>query len=226
MTLVSTVMVVDDEQRIRKLISRSLSSAGHSVLCAADGFRALDRLESEEVDLVLLDLIMPGCNGLTVLSSMRQRENTTPVIVLTAVTDVATRVEALDRGAVDVVAKPFSLAELLARTRRHLEGAPVAHSEPRFVSAAGIRLDLERRRAALADREVSLTEREFSLLAHLMRRRGEVCHRDELLRDVWGLDFDPGSNVVEVYVRRLRNKLEPEAPIETIRRVGYCFSAE
>src|SRR3954466_3102206 len=143
MTLVSTVMVVDDEQRIRKLISRSLSSAGHNVLCAADGFRALDRLESEEVDLVLLDLIMPGCNGLTVLSSMRQRENTTPVIVLTAGTDVATRVEALDRGAGDVVAKPFSLAELLARPRRHLEGAPVAHSEPRFVSAAGIRLDLE-----------------------------------------------------------------------------------
>ena len=102
----------------------------------------------------------------------------------------------------------------------------MARGEPRFVSAGGIRLDLERRAPTIADREVSLTEREFALLAHLMRRRGEVCRRDELIHDVWGLDFDPGSNVVEVCVRRLRNKLQPEPPIETIRRVGYCFSAE
>jgi DNA-binding response OmpR family regulator len=89
--------------------------------------------------------------------------------------------------------------------------------------AGGIRLDLDRRRATVADREVPLTEREFALLAHLMRRRGDVCRREELLHDVWGLDFDPGSNVVEVCVRRLRNKLQPDPPIETIRRVGYCF---
>ncbi|MEZ0448694.1 response regulator transcription factor [Cellulomonas sp. ICMP 17802] len=222
----STVMVVDDEERIRTLVSRSLASAGHHVVSAADGFRALERLASEDVDLVLLDLVMPRCNGLTVLSSMRQREDPTPVIVLTGVTDVATRVQALDRGAVDVVAKPFSLVELLARTRRHLGASTVTRAEPRFVSAGGIRLDLERRSVTLGDREVSLTERESSLLAHLMRRRGEVCRRSELVHDVWGLDFDPGSNVVEVCVRRLRNKLQPDPPIETIRRVGYCFSAE
>lgn len=219
-------MVVDDEERIRALVSRSLSSAGHNVVSAADGFRALDWLASEDVDLVLLDLVMPRCDGFTVLSSMRQREDGTPVIVLTGVTDVATRVQALDRGAVDVVAKPFSLVELLARTRRHLEAATVTRAEPRFLTAGGIRLDLERRCAIVADREVSLTERECSLLAHLMRRRGEVCRRSELVHDVWGLDFDPGSNIVEVCVRRLRNKLQPEPPIETIRRVGYCFAAE
>jgi DNA-binding response OmpR family regulator len=226
MTPVSTVMVVDDEERIRTLISRSLASAGHDVVSAADGFRALERLEAEDVDLVLLDLVMPRCNGLTVLSSMRQREDPTPVIVLTGVTDVPTRVEALDRGAVDVVAKPFALVELLARTRRHLGAATIVRAESRFVDAGGIRLDLERRRATLPDREVSLTEREFALLAHLMRRRGEVCRREDLVHDVWGLDFDPGSNVVEVCVRRLRNKLQPDPPIETVRRVGYCFSAD
>jgi DNA-binding response OmpR family regulator len=219
-------MVVDDEERIRSLISRSLSSAGHNVVSAADGFRALDWLASEDVDLVLLDLVMPRCDGLTVLASMRQREDPTPVIVLTGVTDVATRVQALDRGAVDVVAKPFSLVELLARTRRHLGAATVTRAEPRYVVGGGIRLDTERRCATIADREVSLTEREFALLAHLMRRRGEVCRRSELVHDVWGLDFDPGSNVVEVCVRRLRNKLQPDPPIETIRRVGYCFSTD
>ena len=219
----STVLVVDDEERIRTLIGRSLSSEGHSVVAASDGLSALDRLAAEDIDLVLLDLVMPRCNGLTVLSSLRQRKDDTPVIVLSGVTDIATRVQALERGAVDVVSKPFSLVELLARTRRHLAAERVARTDQRYLDAGGIQLDLDRRRAHVAGREVTLTEREFSLLAHLMRRRGDVCRREELLHDIWGLDFDPGSNVVDVCVRRLRNKLYPDPPIETIRRVGYCF---
>ncbi|HUX71898.1 MAG TPA: response regulator transcription factor [Cellulomonadaceae bacterium] len=219
----STVLVVDDEERIRTLIGRSLSSEGHSVVAASDGLSALDRLAAEDIDLVLLDLVMPRCNGLTVLSSLRQRKDDTPVIVLSGVTDIATRVQALERGAVDVVSKPFSLVELLARTRRHLAAERVARTDQRYLDAGGIQLDLDRRRAHVAGREVTLTEREFSLLAHLMRRRGDVCRREELLHDIWGLDFDPGSNVVDVCVRRLRIKLYPDPPIETIRRVGYCF---
>jgi DNA-binding response OmpR family regulator len=222
MTL-STVLVVDDEERIRTLVTRTLTAEGHSVDTAGDGAVALDRLAGEGVDLVLLDLVMPRCNGLTVLSSLRQRNDATPVIVLSGVTDIGARVQALEWGAVDVVAKPFSLAELLARTRRHLAAARTPRVDHRFLIAGGIRLDLDRRRATVADREVALTEREFALLAHLMRRSGDVCRREELLHDVWGLDFDPGSNVVEVCVRRLRNKLQPDPPIETIRRVGYCF---
>jgi DNA-binding response OmpR family regulator len=183
-------------------------------------------MAAQGIDLVLLDLVMPRCHGLTVLSSLRQREDLTPVIVLSGVTDIAARVQALDRGAVDVVAKPFSLAELLARTRRHLAATRAPRPDHRFLTAGGIRLDLDRRRATVGDRGVPLTEREFALLAHLMRRRGDVCRREELLHDVWGLDFDPGSNVVEVCVRRLRNKLQPDPPIETIRRVGYCFYGE
>lgn len=222
----STVMIVDDEERIRTLVARSLASEGHHVVSTGDGLSALDRLASEDIDLVLLDLMMPRCNGLTVLASLRERKDETPVIVLSGVTDIAARVQALELGAVDVVAKPFSLVELLARTRRHMGTRRVPPADNRYLNAGGIQLDLDRRYAQVANREVSLTEREFSLLAHLMRRRGEVCRREELLHDVWGLNFDPGSNVVEVCVRRLRNKLHPDPPIETIRRVGYSFYGE
>ncbi|WP_024288505.1 response regulator transcription factor [Cellulomonas sp. KRMCY2] len=223
----SNVLVVDDEHRIRTLMTRSLTVEGHRVVTADDGFAALEQLAAESFDLVLLDLIMPRCNGLAVLSLMNELGDSTPVIVLSGVTEVGTRVQALERGAVDVVAKPFSLVELLARTRRHLSTTKPAQREQReqrYLEAGGIRLDLDRRCARIRSREVLLSEREFSLLAHLMRRRGEVCSREELLRDVWGLTFDPGSNVVEVAVRRLRAKLEPDPPIETIRRVGYYFS--
>lgn len=217
-----TVMVVDDEERIRTLLTHSLSSQGHSVVSVPDGRTALTRLREHDIDLVLLDLVMPDTNGLSVLASLRERDDATPVIVLSGVTDVGARVQALERGAVDVVAKPFSIVELLARVRRNLGGRR-AVSEDRFLTAGGVRLDLDRRRARVAGTDVTLTEREFSLLAHLMRRRGEVCRREELLHDIWGLDFDPGSNVVEVCVRRLRSKLGEGLPIETVRRVGYCF---
>ena len=145
------------------------------------------------------------------------------MLVLSAVNDVATRVESLDLGAVDFVTKPFHTSELLARVRRHLTVTPVREvDQSRHLVGGGIRLDLERRRATVDGMEVVLSEREFAMLAHLMRRRGSVCRRDELLHDIWGLDDDPGSNVVDVCVRRLRKRLG-RPPIETVRGVGYCF---
>ncbi|CAN7595922.1 response regulator transcription factor [Terrabacter sp. LjRoot27] len=216
----ATVMVVDDEERVRALLAKSLSSQGHSVVTAASANAAIDRLESRDVDLVVLDLVMPGGSGLAVLTALNQRNRTTPVIVLSGVTDVGARVEALDRGAVDVVSKPFSLTELLARVRRNV-GVTRAPVDDGFLEVAGIRLDVGRRRATFGSLSASLTEREFSLLAHLMRRAGQVCHKEELLHDVWHLDFDPGSNVVEVCVGRLRAKLGQDIPIETLRGVGY-----
>ncbi len=219
----SHVLVVDDERRMREFLARSLSTEGHTVVTAADGVEAMERLSEGDVDLVLLDVMMPRCNGLQVLTLMAQREDKTPVIVLSAVTDVAARVQALDRGAVDFVGKPFHPAEMVARVRRHLVDVPKQRANHRYLLAGGVRLDLDRRRAqSSAVGEVSLTEREFGLLAHLMRRRGDVCRRDELLHDVWGLAFDPGSNVVEVCVRRVRSKIT-DLPVETIRGVGYCF---
>jgi DNA-binding response OmpR family regulator len=220
-----TVLVVDDEERIRTLITRSLGAEGHQVVTAEDGEAALRHLAEQTFELVLLDLMMPRCNGLAVLEAMRERNDETPVIVLSGVTEIGTRVQALDRGAVDVVAKPFSLVELLARTRRHLATPRTSRPDHRYLTAGAVRLDIDRRSARVGGREVSLTEREFSLLAHLMRRRGEVCRREELLHDVWGLDFDPGTNVVETCVRRLRAKLVPDECIETIRGVGYAFAS-
>ncbi|MEP7332469.1 MAG: response regulator transcription factor [Terracoccus sp.] len=216
------VMIVDDEDRIRVLLTKSLTSEGHSVVSVATVSAAIACLESEQIDLVLLDLVMPGGSGLSVLKTMRARDDPTPVIVLSGVTEIGARVQSLDLGAVDFVAKPFSLTELLARVRRN-----VARSHPtapdRFIEAGGIRVDLERRRASFRDVGVALTEREFSLLVHLAHRPGLVCRREELLRDVWQLDFDPGSNVIEVCVGRLRSKLGQDIPIETVRRVGYCL---
>jgi DNA-binding response OmpR family regulator len=180
------------------------------------------------VDLVLLDLVMPHCNGLQVLAAVAARGGAAPpIIVLSAVNEVAARVQALDRGAVDFVQKPFHAAELVARIRRHLASSPPQPSTERgrYVVAGGVELDLDRRRARGSGFDVVLTEREFGLLAHLMRRKGDVCGKDELLHDIWGLEFDPGSNVVEVCMRRLRTKLG-EPPIETIRGVGYCFYAD
>jgi DNA-binding response OmpR family regulator len=218
------VLVVDDEPRIRTYLNRSLSAQGHTVREAADGQDALDVLARDEVDLVLLDLAMPRCGGLGVLSVLHERDGSPPVIVLSAATDISARVQALDRGAVDVVAKPFSTAELFARIRRHLRQEGLTCSdEQRFLESGGVKLDLDRRRAATAHGSISLTGREFALLSHLMRRSDRVCSREELLHDVWGLDFDPGSNVVDVCMRRLRTKLQPDPPIETVRGAGYCF---
>ena len=221
------LLVVDDEPRIRTYLNRSLSAQGHTVYEAADGQAALDQLDSRDIDLVLLDLAMPRRGGLDVLRVLKQRESSPPVIVLSAVTDISARIQALDQGAVDVVAKPFSSAELSARIRRHLHHqTPSPPGEQRYLEAGGVQLDLHRRRAVTAHGSVSLTEREFALLAHLMRRSNDVCSREELLHDIWDLDFDPGSNVVDVCVRRLRSKLQPDPPIETVRGGGYCFYAD
>ncbi len=224
----SRLLVVDDEAHVLRFLSRFLVNEGHSVLTASDGRAALEILQHEHVDLVLLDLVMPHHSGLQVLNAMAELEiDQPPVIVLSAVDEVGARVQALDRGAVDYVGKPFHAAELMARVRRHLVRVPVLRrgGDERYLEAGGIRLDLDRRRARTGVVDVVLTEREFGLLAHLMRRRGEVCRKDELLHDIWGLGFDPGSNVIEVCMRRLRTKLG-EPPIETVRGVGYCFYAD
>jgi DNA-binding response OmpR family regulator len=224
----SNVLVVDDEPRVANFLMRFLVAEGHSVASAKDGQSALDHLREHDVDLVLLDLVMPRISGLQVLADMHaESASCPPVIVLSAVTEVSARIQALDRGAVDFVQKPFHAAELVARVRRHLLRAPGAcrAGTDRFLIAGDIELDLDRRRARGNGFDVVLTEREFGLLAHLMRRRGDVCSKDELLHDIWGLDFDPGSNVIEVCVRRLRTKLG-DPPIETVRGVGYCFYGE
>ncbi|WP_372734637.1 response regulator transcription factor [Nocardioides sp.] len=220
----TTVLVVDDEDRVRAFLNRALSKHGYEVIEAADGESGLRCLDNTQVDLILLDLVMPGIDGMKVLRLLEDRTEA-PVIVLSAVADIAVRVAALENGAVDFLVKPFHFSELLARARLHLDGGHSVPPSPRVLEAGSVRLDLERRRVRLDDREVLLAQREFMLLTYLMYRAGHVCHKDELLHDVWDLRFDPGSNVVEVAVRRLRNKV-PGLPLETIRGVGYCLAAE
>src|SRR4051794_23402272 len=180
-------MVVDDQARIREMLGRVLSWEGHTTVMAADGGEALEKLHDQQVDLIVLDLVMPTTNGLQVLTDLQRRESVPPVIVLSAVDDVAARVQALDLGAVDYVGKPFHTAELVARVRRQLATPTPPMASPRYLTAGGIELDLDRRRARVrgdGPELVPLSEREFALLAHLMRRAGRVCSREELLHDV------------------------------------------
>ncbi len=223
----SSILVVDDEARLSAFITRALVAEGHQVVEAADGHTAVRHAARSRPDLVLLDLAMPGINGLEVLGSLQQLPDPPTIMVVSGAGDVGARVAALERGAVDFLSKPFHLSELLARTRAHLRTAPVSTPGEgrRFLERGAVRLDLDRRRVFVDGTETVLAAREFTLLAHLMRRTGQVCRKDELLHDVWGLDFDPGSNVVQVAVGRLRSKLI-DLPIETVRGVGYCFLAE
>jgi two-component system OmpR family response regulator len=217
------VLVVDDEPRIVSFISRALSAEGLGVDGAHDGPRALELARSRRYELVVLDLLLPGLDGISVLQGILDSRPEQRVLILSAVSDVESKVRCLELGAADYLPKPFALAELVARVRARLR-QPEAPAAPRVLAGGRVTLDLLRRAADAGTGPVSLSEREFLLLQYLMRKAGEVCTREELLADVWGYSFDPGSNVVDVYVGRLRSKLGAEL-IETVRNVGYRFDA-
>lgn len=218
------LLVVDDEPRICRFVSRALSAHGHTVETSTSGEDALTRAASRDFDLIILDLLLPGIDGFQVLQALLAQNASARVLVLSAVGDVDARVHSLRAGAVDYLAKPFAVAELIARVDARLSELLTARIAPRWLEVGRVRLDTQRRVLSVDGRVSSLSQREYVLLAHLMRRADEVCTRDELLAEVWGLCFDPRSNVVDVYVRRLRSKLRNDH-IETVRNVGYCFSA-
>jgi DNA-binding response OmpR family regulator len=219
------ILVVEDEAGIADFLERGLRAEGYGVTVAADGEAGARLALEPEVDLVVLDRMLPGIDGIEVLERVRRTRPLLPVIMLTAKGEVADRVEGLDSGATDYVTKPFAFAELLARIRARLRDG--AGSE-RAIEAAGIRLDLINREARRGDLATRLPEREADLLAYLMRNEGRVCTREELLSSVWGYEHDPGTNIVQVYVGYLRRKLAlpgSPAPIETVRSVGYRLRA-
>ena len=217
------LLVVDDEPRITRFVSRALTSHGYTVDTAVSGEDALQLAARTDYALIILDLLLPGVDGYEVLAELLAANAQARVLVLSAVGDVHSRVQCLRMGAVDYLAKPFAVAELLARVDARLPAAPVEAASA-WLKVGPVHLDLHRRVLHHGDRRTALSQREFVLLSHLMRRAEEVCSRDELLADVWGYSFDPGSNVVDVYVGRLRSKLQQQH-IETVRNVGYCFSA-
>jgi DNA-binding response OmpR family regulator len=219
------ILVVEDEAGIADFLARGLEAEGYGVTIAADGIAGERLALSSGTDLVVLDRMLPGRDGIEVLDAIRRSKPALPVILLTAKADVADRVEGLDLGAVDYVTKPFAFDELLARIRARLREADDASETT--LDAGGIRLDLLTREATRSDLVVRLPNREAELLAYLMRHAGRVCDRDEILSAVWGYKHDPGTNVVQVYVGYLRRKLGlpgSPAPIETVRSVGYRLS--
>ncbi|MDQ2983233.1 MAG: response regulator transcription factor [Actinomycetota bacterium] len=218
------ILVIEDEPRILGFLARGLEAEGFSVLGSRDGQEGLELALGADCDLVLLDLLLPGKDGLSVLGELERRRPGLPVVIVSARGDVETKLRGFGLGARDYLCKPFSFDELLARIRVHLRPA-VTNGEGHMVCAGGLTLDVARRQAWLNDRVADLSDREFKLLHELLQHAGEVVSRERLLANVWGYHFDPGSNVVDVCVRRLRRKLGPEAPIETVRHAGYRVSA-
>lgn len=220
------ILVIEDEPGIVDFLERGLGAHGFDVVSALDGEQGIERARSDEVDLVVLDMMLPGRSGLEVLELLREEQPATPVIVLTALDEIEHRVQGLDAGAADYLSKPFSLNELAARIRAQLRMA--AQVPQTRLTGRGIEVDLLTREVRRDGSLVRLSTTEFELLTYLMRNAGHVLTREQILRAVWGYDYDPGTNVVDVYVGYLRRKLrgaEGDAPISTIRSVGYRFDA-
>jgi DNA-binding response OmpR family regulator len=220
------LLVVEDEAGIADFVSRALKAQGYVVEVVGDGIAGEQAAVGRDFDLVILDRGLPGRDGIQVLQGIRAAKPALPVIMLTARTEVVDRVEGLDAGATDYLTKPFSVDELLARVRAHLR-SPAQTSNTRL-SAAGIELDLLARTVTRDDTEVRLSAKEFDLLAFFLRHPNQVLSREQLLEGVWGFDFEPQTNVVEVYVGYVRKKLTVDGtppPIDTVRSVGYRFTA-
>ena len=214
-----SVLLVEDEDRIASFIERGLSTRGFRVHRVATGAEAEASLEGR--DVMVLDLGLPDGDGLDVLARIRAGGSSLPVVILTARGDVEDRVAGLEGGADDYVPKPFSIDELAARLRARVRERPADRTTLRV---GDVELDLVTRRATIDDRRVDLTSRESLLLETLMREPGRTFSRAELLEAVWGLSFDPRSNLVDVYVRYLRKKLGDRV-VRTVRGVGYTISA-
>jgi len=214
----SAILIAEDEQRISSFVAKGLRSAGFQTTAVVDGRDALIHAQSGRYDLVLLDVGLPGLDGFQVLERLRSTDVELPVIMLTARTSTADTVTGLTGGADDYIPKPFRFDELLARVQLRLRRRDPA--TPSIISYGGLTLDLRKRHALVDGRPVELSAREFALTEEFLRHPDQILSREDLLRRVWGLDFDPGSNVVDVYIRYLRAKLGADR-IETVRGTGY-----
>jgi DNA-binding response OmpR family regulator len=221
------VLVVEDEKRLAAGLKRGLEAEGFAVDVALDGTDGLWMAREHEYDVVVLDVMLPGVHGHRICSSMRDEGNWTPILMLTAKDGEWDEAEALDTGADDYLTKPFSYVVLVARLRALLRRG--ARERPAVLEAGDLRLDPARRCASRGDHELSLTTREMSLLEFLLRSKGDVVSKRQILDHVWDYDFDGDPNIIEVYVRRLRDKIDRpyrRAAIETVRGAGYRLLAD
>jgi DNA-binding response OmpR family regulator len=216
---VNRILIAEDEERLAAFLEKGLRAGGYVTTTAHDGPTALALADDDEFDLMILDLGLPGLDGMSVLRTMRAQGRRMPVIILSARDDV---VSGLERGADDYVTKPFRFEELLARVRVRLRDEGT--SEQTVLHHGAVALDLRTRRAEVDGTTIELSAREFTLLEVFLRHAGQVLSREQLLSHVWGYDFDPGSNVVDVYVGYLRRKLGKDR-IVTVRGMGYALRA-
>ena len=214
----SNILIVEDETRISSFVEKGLRAAGYACSVSADGAEALALAQTGQFDLILLDIGLPTLDGYEILRRLRMEDQLTPVIMLTARNSVEDTVVSLDSGANDYLAKPYKFDELLARIRIRIRDRPNATSTE--LRHGDVTLDLRSRRAKYRDRAVELSPREFAVAEEFLKNPDQILSRGQLLSRVWGYDFDPGSNVVDVYIRYLRNKFGPDF-LETVRGAGY-----
>jgi DNA-binding response OmpR family regulator len=219
---VSRILIAEDEPRLASFLEKGLKANGFVTTVVEDGHIASLVARDDEFDLVLLDIGLPGMDGFHVLSEIRSRGQRLPVIFLTARDELDDKITGLEGGADDYMTKPFRFEELIARVRVRLRDD--GSREQSRLEVGGITLDIRSRQATVDGEQVTLTAREFTLLETLMRHPGQMLSREQLLSHVWGYDYDPGSNVVDVYIGYLRRKLE-EGAIETVRGMGYRLRA-
>jgi two-component system OmpR family response regulator len=219
------ILIVEDDTDTNQFIARGLTELGHQVVTSGDGRDGLFHATDGGFDAMVVDRMLPGLDGLSLVKALRAAGNSTPVLMLTAVSGIADRVEGLEGGADDYLVKPFAFTELAARLHA-LGRRPSAAAEPSRLVAGDIELDLHRRTVVRAGRKIILQPREFALLAELMRHPGRIMTRTMLLERVWDFDFDPKTNIVETHLSRLRSKLNAgfdSDPIETVRGAGYLI---
>ena len=217
------ILVVEDEKRIADFLSRGLESGGYAVDLAGDGSTAIEMVHATEYDLIILDLGLPDLDGLTVLQKIRNRKTSPPVLILSARDAVDDRVKGLEGGADDYLVKPFAFVELLARVRVLLRrGQPT----PERLQVGDLTLDCIRRRVTRSGENIELAPKEFSILEYLMRNRGRPLSRTMIVEHVWDMDYDGLTNIVDVYIRHLRSKIDDGQPmrlIHTVRGIGYML---
>ena len=221
------ILVAEDEKKIAAVLQHALSDAGFVVDTVESGDTALAKILSQDFDVVLLDIMLPRRDGLSILKEIRSRGIATPVLVLSARGEVGERVEGLDSGADDYVAKPFVVAEVLARVRALVRRTP--EQKTTILQVSDLVLDPLKRVARRGDQVIELASREFKLLEFLMLSRGQVCGRSAIIKHVWEYNFDPGTNLVDVYIMRLREKIDAgfdRKLLHTIRGIGYVLKEE
>lgn len=222
------LLIVEDEKRLCQTVAKHLKKEGYTVDMCYDGNDALDYINGTEYDAVILDIMLPGIDGISVLKKIRARKLKTPVLLLTARSSIEDKVEGLDSGADDYLTKPFSLDELSARIRVMIRRSGVERVD-NTITAGPLTLDTEKKTAIREGKEITLTAKEYSILEYLMHNKGIVLSRDKIMHHIWNYDYEGGSNIIDVYIRTLRNKVDADFDqklIQTVRGMGYVIKTE